>query len=268
MRYLVLATDYDNTLADNGRVVDATRAALERLRASGRRTILVTGRRLDELLGVCDCIHLFDYVVAENGALLYEPQGRVTTLLADPPPEEFVAGLQRRGVQPLEVGQVIVATHAPHETQVIEAIRELGLELQVIFNREAVMVLPASVNKGSGTKIALRKLGMSPHEMVAIGDAENDHSLLRLAECPVAVANAVDSIKAAAAFVTVTPAGGGVIELIDKLTGNDLRDIDARLIRRHIPLGTRLDGTMVWLPPYGKNVLVAGPSGSGKSTFA
>ena len=164
MRYLALATDYDNTLAANGRVAGATRAALGRLRASGRRAILVTGRRLDDLLRVCECSDLFDYVVAENGAVLYEPQGRDITLLAEPPSEQFVAALRRRGVQPLEVGKVIVATHAPQETRVIETIRELGLELQVIFNREAVMVLPAGINKASGTKLALRNLGMSPHE--------------------------------------------------------------------------------------------------------
>jgi HAD superfamily hydrolase (TIGR01484 family) len=268
MRYLALATDYDNTLAVNGRIAGATRAALERLRASGRHAILVTGRRLDDLLRVCECSDLFDYVVAENGAVLYAPQTRDITLLAEPPPEQFIAALRRRGVQPLEVGKVIVATHAPQETQVIETIRELGLELQVVFNREAVMVLPAGINKASGTKVALRHLGMSPHEMVAVGDAENDHSLMRLAECPVAVANAVNSIKATAAFVTAGSAGDGVIELIDELIANDLGPVDTRLTRRHIALGTRLDGTTVWLPPYGHNVLVAGPSGSGKSTFA
>jgi hydroxymethylpyrimidine pyrophosphatase-like HAD family hydrolase len=234
MRYLALATDYDNTLAADGQVAGATRAALERLRASGRRAILVTGRRLDDLLRVCDCSDLFDYVVAENGALVYEPQSRDITLLAEPPPEQFIAALRRRGVQPLEMGKVIVATHAPQETQVIETIRELGLELQVIFNREAVMVLPAGVNKASGMELALRNLGMSPHEVVAVGDAENDHSFMRLAECPVAVANAVDSIKAISAFVTEGAAGKGVIELIDELIANDLGPLDARLTRRHI----------------------------------
>jgi hydroxymethylpyrimidine pyrophosphatase-like HAD family hydrolase len=112
MRYLVLATDYDNTLASDGRVAAAACEALDRLRASGRRAILVTGRRLDDLLRLCGECDAFDYVVAENGALLYEPASRETTLLAELPPEQFVAALRRRGVQPLEVGKVIVATHA------------------------------------------------------------------------------------------------------------------------------------------------------------
>lgn len=49
MRYFVLATDYDGTLATDGRVSDETIAALKRLRLSGRKLILVTGRELEDL---------------------------------------------------------------------------------------------------------------------------------------------------------------------------------------------------------------------------
>src|SRR5690242_11790595 len=95
MRYFALAADYDGTLAVNGRISDATIQAIERLRISGRRAILLTGRRLDDLLAVCPCIQLFDYVVAENGALAYDPKGRGEIALAKPPPEHFVRHLQR-----------------------------------------------------------------------------------------------------------------------------------------------------------------------------
>jgi len=268
MRYLALASDFDNTLASEGRISSAARAALGRLRASGRRAILVTGRRLDDLLPACDCSDLFDYIVAENGAVLYDSKSREITLLSEPPPPQFIEALRRRKVQPLEVGKVIVATHAPHEASVLEAIRELGLELHVVFNLNAVMVLPAGINKGAGTKLALRKLGMSPHEAVAVGDAENDHSLLQLAECAVAVANAVPSLKDIATVVTRGAAGDGVVELIDRLIANDLEDVEARLERHQVALGLRPDGTTVWLPPYGTNILIAGASGSGKSTLA
>jgi HAD superfamily hydrolase (TIGR01484 family) len=268
VRYLALATDYDNTLTSDGRLSGAARGALERLRASGRHAILVTGRRLDDVLRACGCGGLFDCIVAENGGVVYETRSKDLALLGAPPPEQFVAALRRRGVAPLELGKVIVATHAPQQAVVIETIRELGLELQVIFNLNALMVLPAGVNKGAGLKLALRKLGMSPHETVAVGDAENDHSLLTLAECPVAVANAIDSIKGVAALVTRGDAGNGVVELIDQLIANDLEHVDAGLTRRYVALGTRAGGETVWLQPYGHNVLVAGYSGSGKSTLA
>ncbi|MDP2762836.1 MAG: HAD family hydrolase, partial [Sideroxyarcus sp.] len=213
MRYLALATDYDGTLASNDRVSDPAVRALERLRVSGRRVILVTGRRLDDLLTVCSCVQLFDLVVAENGAVVYAPDSREETRLANPPSKLLIQGLQARGVEPLEIGQVMVATHAPHRAAVQDVIWELGLEAQVIGNRGAVMVLPAGVNKATGLEYALRELGLSRHEVVGVGDAENDHSFLERCECAVAVANAAPSIKAIAAFVTAAENGNGVIEL-------------------------------------------------------
>jgi HAD superfamily hydrolase (TIGR01484 family) len=91
MRYLALVTDYDGTIATDGQMSVDVMSAIERLRASGRRIILVTGRRLEDLLAVCSRIDLFDYVVAENGALVYAPRTRTETLLGQPPPAEFIS---------------------------------------------------------------------------------------------------------------------------------------------------------------------------------
>jgi hypothetical protein len=104
MRYLALVTDYDGTLTQDDRLADTTAAALGRLRASGRRAILVTGRRLDDLFQVCPNTKLFDFVVAENGALVYQSATGETTLLADPPSPALVEALRERRVEPLEVG--------------------------------------------------------------------------------------------------------------------------------------------------------------------
>jgi HAD superfamily hydrolase (TIGR01484 family) len=249
-------------------VGDVTIAALERARASGRRLILVTGRELDELLGVFPRLELFDRVVAENGALLYRPASREITLLAEPPTEEFVQALVERGVQPLSVGRVIVATWTPHETAVLDVIRDQGLEHQIIFNKGAVMVLPSGVNKATGLKAALSELGLSVHNAVGVGDAENDHAFLSLCECAVAVANALPALKDHADLVTSQERGAGVVELIDALVASDLREVAPRLARHDIPLGTRDDGTELRVSPYGESVLLAGASGSGKSTWA
>jgi hydroxymethylpyrimidine pyrophosphatase-like HAD family hydrolase len=233
MRYHVLATDYDGTLAHDGRVDAPTLAALEKLLATGRKLVMVTGRELDDLRAIFPQVNLFEWVVAENGALLYRPAAREEKPLAAPPPPEFIAKLRERGVGPISVGRVIVATWQPHETTVLRTIRDLGLELQVIFNKGAVMVLPAGVNKATGLAAALKEMRMSPHEAVAVGDAENDHAFLSLCECAAAVANALPALK------------------------------------EHADVVTRGDhGAEVRLPPYGPGVLIAGPSGSGKSTAA
>ncbi|HXO59108.1 MAG TPA: HAD family hydrolase, partial [Candidatus Acidoferrum sp.] len=202
MRYLALATDYDGTLASHGRVEPETIDALRRLAATGRRLILVTGRRVDDLIDVFPEVAIFDRVVAENGPLVYRPQSRETRVLVEPPPPAFVEELQRRGVQPLTAGQVFVATEQPNERVVLDVISEMGLDLQVILNKGSVMVLPASVDKATGLSAALEELGISRQDVVGIGDAENDEAFLAMCGLGVAVANALDSIKARAGQLT------------------------------------------------------------------
>jgi hypothetical protein len=268
MRYLALACDYDGTLAHGGRVSNKTISALERLRASGRKLIMVTGRELQDLLSVFPRIDLFDWVVAENGCLLYRPSTQEKKPLGDPPPAKFVLELQKRKVEPLSVGQCIVATRTPHETIVLEVIRRLGLELQLIFNKGAVMVLPAGKNKATGLAAALQEMNLSPHNVAGIGDAENDHAFLKSCECAVATANALPMLKESADFVTEGINGAGVTELIDEIIRNDLSERDALLTRHHLLLGTRANGEEIRLGIPGLNLLLAGSSGGGKSTTA
>jgi hydroxymethylpyrimidine pyrophosphatase-like HAD family hydrolase len=267
MRYHVLAADYDGTLAQHGEVDAATLAALERLKSSGRRLVLVTGRELDELLELFKGIGVCDLVVAENGAVLYDPRTRQAELLCAAPPEAFVAEL-RDCVSPMSVGRAIVATWRPHEAAVLDAIRRHGLELQVIFNKRAVMVLPSGVNKATGLAKALAQLQVSPRNAVAVGDAENDHALLDMCECGAAVANSVPALLARADVVLQGDHGRGVEELVDQLLENDLGLAAARLGRHDLPLGTREDGSAVTVPAHGTSVLIAGTSGGGKTTIA
>ncbi|TWT93545.1 HAD family hydrolase [Neorhodopirellula pilleata] len=142
MRYHVLAADYDGTLAKDGHVETSTVDALRRLRDSGRKLLMVTGRRLEPILDLFPDVSLFDRIVAENGALLFDPTTGEETLLAEPPPPEFAAELQRRGVNRLETGRCIVATWQPFETISLEVIREFAIDLHIIFNKDAVMLLP------------------------------------------------------------------------------------------------------------------------------
>ena len=119
-----------------------TADAIKRLRTSGRHAILATGRRLDDLLAICPFLDLFSYVVAENGALVYEPKARETTLLAEPLPDRFLKAVRDTNITPIEIGSVIVATHVPNQEKILGIIQALGLELKITFNRSAVMVLP------------------------------------------------------------------------------------------------------------------------------
>jgi len=257
MRYNAIALDYDGTIAHNGEVPPHVLDALTRLRDSGRRLLLVTGRQLDELLEIFPGIGLFDRVVAENGALLYRPKDGSRKELGDPAPEALVEMLRAAGI-PLSVGGTIVATVRPHETTVLQAIATLGLEHQVIFNKGAVMVLPPSCNKASGLKVALAELGLSPRNVVACGDGENDHALLDLAEYSVATANAVPNLKAAADWVTTATHGDGVLEVVADMIETDLARLVPRRRRRALCIGKDRNGEPVVFPSRRASVLITG----------
>jgi hypothetical protein len=267
MRYHVLATDYDGTLAQDGHVDAATVEWLRKLLATGRRLVMVTGRELPELLQIFPEIDLFEWVVAENGGLLYRPATKEERPLAEPPSVSFLQALRDKGVVPLAAGRVIVATRYPHQGAVIEVIRAQGLELQVVFNKGAVMILPAGVSKAGGLIAALQEMKISPHNVVGVGDAENDHAFLRLCEMSVAVANALPALKETADHITEGDHGRGVCQLIDSLIASDLADLNQGLRRHHLALGSSA-GRTVTLSPYGQSVLICGPSASGKSTVA
>jgi HAD superfamily hydrolase (TIGR01484 family) len=267
MRYRVLATDYDGTIAHHGVVPDEVVESLKTLKASGRVLLLVTGRELDELKALFPQHILFDLVVAENGALLYDPATLKETTLGDPPPPAFIKELAKRGVQPLSAGRVIVATWEPHQATVLEVIKEFGIERQIIFNKGAVMILPPGINKSKGLEAALDALGYSLHNCVAVGDAENDTALLQSAECAVSVANGLPALQKISDWVTPADHGAGVVQLIDRIREDDLLTLDQRLKRHYLSLGDCFDNTPFELSPYGSSIVVAGTSGGGKTTL-
>ena len=116
MKYRALATDYDGTIAYEGQVDDDTVAALRRVRDAGIRLIMVTGRELTDLFNTFSHIDLFDRVVAENGAVLYEPATKDIAVLGAGPPRDLIDRLTRENV-PLSVGHSVVATVEPHDRQ-------------------------------------------------------------------------------------------------------------------------------------------------------
>lgn len=268
MRYFALATDYDGTLAKDGSVDEDTIKYLEMMKNSGRKLLLVTGRELPELLEVFPYAGLFDLVVAENGALLYNPATKAERLLTETPNEEFVRLIRSKNIPRISVGRAIIATWKPYETIVLEAIRDMGLELQVIFNKDAVMILPSGVNKATGLDMALKELQLSPHNVAAIGDAENDHAFLSLCEMSAAVSNALPMLKERADYTCTKSHGAGVSEFIQLIIENDLADYEELLDKHKLDIGISEVGTPVLIKPYKTGIMLAGTSGGGKSTLA
>ena len=260
--YRAIAVDYDGTLTGTDTPDPAVLAAIARARGAGRRVVLVTGRIFSSLLkSFPGAEGAFDAVVAENGAVIWRP-GTGRRAVAQPVASELGLALEARGV-PVERGEVLLATQAVHDRTVLQEIARLGLEVQLVRNRGELMALPPGVSKGTGLLEALAELNISRHSTIAVGDAENDHSLLESCELGVAVANAIPALQERADVVLGQPAGRGIVEL---LGGPLLRDeIRIRPKRWQVRLGAAPDGEAVTIPGSQVNLLIAGGSQSGKS---
>ena len=226
--------------------------------------LLVTGRILSELRAdFPDVDEHVDVIVAENGAVVSR-DGEVR-LLAPSVDPLLAQALQRRGVD-VRSGDVLLAGDSRHAVEVMEEIRALGLDAQIVHNKGQLMVLPAGVTKGIGLFEALGDLGVSHHSAIGVGDAENDHSLLDVCEVGVAVGGAVPALLRHADLVLDGRNGDGVVQLLDGPVLSGARPVHSQ--RWQLRLGSGPDGSPVTLPASQLKVLVCGDPGRGKSYVA
>jgi hydroxymethylpyrimidine pyrophosphatase-like HAD family hydrolase len=266
MKLSVIALDYDGTITRDDRLDTSMIEAIGDARRRGVAVMLVTGRRLDDLRRVAGKLQFVDSVVAENGALVHFPDGGLTTTLAPPIPPAFVARLQKEAI-PFQAGQCLIEADASAAPQLLDVVRELEVPIVLLFNRSRVMATTQGISKATGLRAALEALRKSPRNAIAVGDAENDHELLRFAEVGAAVEWGSPSLRAAADMVV---AGDGPVAVADFV-----RHVAAigRLptvprARRRLILGHTEDGREFSLAVRGRNVLIMGETNSGKSWLA
>lgn len=266
LKFTVLALDFDGTIARND-VLDAdVRHAIADVRASGVTVVLATGRILEDLRRVAGDLDFVDAVVAENGAVVTFPESGYVTVNGPPPPDSLLAALSDDGIR-FDKGRVVVETAAADAPRVLDIVRRLELPLVLAFNRGRMMVLPQTISKATGVRQALEVLRLSPHNAVAIGDAENDHELLRICEVGVAVGWGSTALQRAADYVLPGDGPAAVAPYIRALS-NRQRVPSPLQTHRQLRLGDGDDGRPLALAVRGRNVLVAGDPKSGKSWVA
>ena len=266
MNLSVIALDYDGTIARHDVLHPSVRDAIARVRQRGITVLLVTGRILSELQRVAGSLHFVDAVVAENGAVLHFPATGRTTQLSPAIPERFIREVQRRGI-PFQAGSCLVDADAAEAPRLLDVIRTLELPLVLVFNGGRVMTLSQGISKATGLRAALDTLRMSPRNALAIGDAENDHELLRLAEVGVAVEWGSSALKSFADIVLPGSGPEAVAAFLEPLAATRQLPLPSRA-RRRLLMGYTDDGAEFSLGVRGRNVLVTGDARSGKSWVA
>jgi hydroxymethylpyrimidine pyrophosphatase-like HAD family hydrolase len=216
MRFLAMALDYDGTIAQNDMLDDRVRESIARLRAQNIIVLIVTGRILSDLERVAGDLHFVDAVVAENGAVMAFPDSGYSKILGDPPPVSLLEALRIERIA-FKAGQSILEADANDASRLLAILQRLELPLALLFNRGRVMAQPQAISKATGLREAFKILRLSPHNAVAIGDAENDHELLRSCELGVAVSWGRQSLKATADYILTGEGSSSIADYMQML---------------------------------------------------
>ena len=184
-----------------------------------------------------------------------------------PPPGRLLAELDRRGIA-YQAGRVIVGTARADEPAVRAALESAAASRDLVYNRAALMLVPRGISKGQGLEHVLRWLGLSFHDVLAFGDAENDLALFEACGWTACPANGVPALKAWADWVFPGEDGEGVAAAI---TGPILKgELSGRgSSRNRIALGWVVETSEpLSIPARDVNVLIHGDPLSGKSWLA
>jgi len=210
-----LAVDVDGTLADDSRRVNLEAiAALRRVNDSGIPVMLASGNVLPIAYALSNYLGLTGPIIAENGGIVcYQQQVYV---LGDP---EKPRGAYEHLRTKMDAERLF--TDKWRETEVglkrdvsLERVREImkGMDVEVQTTGWAVHIMQKGMNKFLGVKKASELLGISAKDVAAIGDSDNDEMMIKECGYGVAVGNAFEGTKKAAAFVARSKDGEGVIE--------------------------------------------------------
>ncbi|MFL6576323.1 MAG: HAD family hydrolase, partial [Povalibacter sp.] len=262
MHYVAIAAGFDGTLAQEGASDARCVHALRLLGASGRKLILVSGRELRDLLERMPEIDVFDFVVAENGAVLYRPATRESAILGQAPSELLLQELQRTGVEPLSVGNAVIRTTRENREKVSQTLHKLELDIQVVEDRVALMMVPADVSQVCGVQAALSELRLSPRNLLAVGDHTADSGLFRFAQCSIAVANATADAKKTADRVTRAQICDGFLEIAAEMLSGEANDVPER---HRITLSLNDEDKQLTFAPGTDSLLICGNSVTAKA---
>ena len=110
-----------------------------------------------------------------------------------------------------------------HETEQ-ELLRILGNRMDIFRSAPFfIELVPKGIDKAQSLTRLLKVLNLTPEDMMAFGDGYNDISMLKLAGRGVAMANAVDEVKAAAKCTTRSNEEDGVAAAIEKYCYNTVK---------------------------------------------
>ncbi len=255
-RPTLVALDIDGTLVDRrGHLPKDVRAAVQRVVATDTPVVLATGRAWLDARPVVEALGLPPGpVICSNGSVMLEFPPLVQHRLAtfDPAPvieqimalapnarvavEELGVGFRvnrlfpdgdlqgRMTIEPLDelaaqpATRVIVRDPDANEHDFIDLAASIGMHgVSYSVGWSAWLdIAPQGVNKATALEVVCEQLGVSSHDVLALGDGRNDIEMLAWAGRGVAMGDAPWEVQAAASDVAANFEDGGTVLELDR----------------------------------------------------
>ena len=214
-----IALDVDGTITNkNRRACVSAIKAIHQAEDSGIPVIIVTGNMLCSSKMISTLLGTTGGLVAENGGIIETPKGR--KVLGDFSKCENAYNYlkSKHDVEKVDLSSHRISEIALTRKIPVEVIKETlkDFEVKIYDSKFAIHLTDPAVSKGSSLKMVAEDLGINVHDIIAIGDSENDMEFLEVAGFKVAVANANPELKDIADYVTTSYYGDGAAEAIHK----------------------------------------------------
>ena len=240
-RVRLIALDMDGTLllSDHQTVPQRNIDAIRRANAAGIHVCICTGRMIEDASDFVKRLNLPCMLIACNGTRISDaplPEGRILYRRSLAPGqhyhvakralvdvcygEEAMYAAAERGIMKLYLaedgcdGAADNANIRAARAAVRAALPHLQMTKSAPGNIE---ITPENAGKGTALAYLAQYLGLEREQVMAMGDAENDLSMLEYAEHSVAMANASDEVKAACRYQTASNDDCGVAAMIDRV---------------------------------------------------
>ncbi|VVB09029.1 unnamed protein product [Arabis nemorensis] len=151
------------------------------------------------------CLTLFDHPLVESLHTIYnEPKAEIISSV-----DQLIAEADIQKVIFMDTTEGVSSVIRPYWS---EATGDRANVVQA--QSDMLEIVPPGTSKGNGVKMLLDHLGVSPDEIIAIGDGENDIEMLELASFGVAMSNGAEKTKAVANVIGLSNDEDGVADAI------------------------------------------------------
>ncbi|XP_019083507.1 PREDICTED: uncharacterized protein LOC104752224 [Camelina sativa] len=151
------------------------------------------------------CLTLFDHPLVDSLHTIYnEPKAEIISSV-----DQLIAESDIQKVIFMDTTEGVSSVIRPYWS---EATGDRANVVQA--QSDMLEIVPPGTSKGNGVKMLLNHLGVSPDEIMAIGDGENDIEMLELASLGVAMSNGAEKTKAVADVIGVSNDQDGVADAI------------------------------------------------------